>query len=88
MREKVWVDMKAVDKIVGPSPCMKDGGDCAERCAGCHGKCERYIAWKERRDTAVHAYYAENGADLAMERYKMERYHAVQRMKGEKVKER
>lgn len=31
------------------SPCM----NCAERAPGCHGRCERYQAYRESRDQAI-----------------------------------
>ena len=87
-KPKVWVGMKAVDKVVGGPPCKKDGVDCTDRYPGCSGHCERFAAWKDRRMNERKAYFEENGADLEMEKYAMQSYQNMQRLKGEKVKER
>lgn len=87
-KQKVWVGMKAVDKVVGGPPCKKDGVDCTDRYPGCSGKCKRFAAWKDRRMNERKAYFEENGADLEMEKYAMQSYQNMQRLKGEKVKER
>ena len=87
-KQKVWVGMKAVDKVVGGPPCKKDGVDCTDRYPGCSGHCERFAAWKDRRMNERKAYFEENGADQEMEKYAMQSYQNMQRLKGEKVKER
>lgn len=76
--------MEAVDKIVGDAPCK----GCAERSAGCHGRCKRFAAWKDRRMSERKTYFKENGGDLEQDKYVMESYRRMQRFKGKKVKER
>ncbi len=88
MREKVWVDLKAVDKIVGDPPCREGGVDCTERYPGCSGKCERFAAWKEKRLKARETYFKDCGGDLATEKYVMQSYRKMQKFKGKVVKER
>lgn len=87
-KQRVWVGLKAVDKVVGGPPCMKNGVDCTERQPGCQGKCPDYAIWQDRRMNERKAYFKENGADLEMEKYAMQSYQNMQRLKGEKVKER
>lgn len=87
-KQKVWVGMAAVDKVVGGPPCKKDGVDCTDRYPGCSGHCERFAAWKDRRMAERKAYYQENGADLEMDNYAVQSFRNMKRLKGEKVKER
>lgn len=87
-KQKVWVDMTAVDKMVGPPPCKKDGEDCPLRYPGCSGKCERFAAWQDTRKREREAYYKENRADLDADNYRMESYHDILRHQGKKVMER
>ena len=82
-KQRVWVGMTAVDKIVGDPPCK----GCLDRSSGCGAKCPLYANWKDKRKREQEAYFRANRADLEVERYKMDSYHKMQRHKGEKVKE-
>lgn len=39
------------ERQIGTSPCY----NCPDRKAGCHSKCEKYAAWKEKANAAADA---------------------------------
>lgn len=87
-KQRVWVGMAAVDKVVGGPPCMKNGVDCTDRYPGCQGKCPEFADWKNRIRQEREAYYKENGGDLEADKYTIQSYNNMQRKMGEKPRER
>lgn len=48
------------------SPCM----DCLERNIGCHGKCEQYAAYRDKRDAINQAIYeAKEREDIVIQNH-------------------
>lgn len=45
--------IEGVFRRKSPPPCERD---CADRCVGCHSKCERYIDWKAKEDRLKSVY--------------------------------
>ena len=62
-------------------PCEKD---CPDRAEGCHGRCERYAAWRKEMDRLMDERYARAEAERGVEENRRRRKEWL-RKRGFKV---
>lgn len=61
--------IEGVFRRKSPPPCERD---CADRCVGCHSKCEKYIEWKAKEDKRKNVYDAMHNDEKAVADYVIE----------------